>query len=143
VAPGFRPPRWLLLCTVGLVFGAFSNSAQAQVPGEQIGADGAPVVAPREMPPRPRLLDHAVGEDHRMSGEVLVEIAGQPSSQQLETLAARHSLVHLQSHTISLTNSTWSRWRIGDDRSVATVVRALAAEQWIRSAQPNYRFMLE
>jgi hypothetical protein len=42
-----------------------------------------------------------------------------------------------------LTNSTWVRWRIADRRSVPVVIRALEADNSVRSAQPNYLFALQ
>jgi hypothetical protein len=151
--PGFRPPGWLVLCTASLIFGATAHAAHAQVRGgdEADGADRTPpIMAPRG-PPRigrpagvrePRTNAPPAGEGRYVSDEVLVEVMGQPPGPAMDALAARHRLTFLQSHTVVLTNTTWFRWRIADDRPVAKVVRALEAERFIRSAQPNYLFTL-
>ena len=44
---------------------------------------------------------------------------------------------------VTLTGTTFYRWRIPDRRSVAAVVRALEADTRIASAQPNYRYTLQ
>jgi hypothetical protein len=75
--------------------------------------------------------------------EVIVELAGNPSNQTFNTLAARHRLARIDSQRIALTDSTWVRWRIADRRSVPAVIRALEADGSIRSAQPNYLFVLQ
>jgi hypothetical protein len=75
--------------------------------------------------------------------EVIVEFAGNPSNQTFNTLAARHRLARIESQRIALTDSTWVRWRIADRRSVPAVIRALEADGSIRSAQPNYLFVLQ
>jgi len=123
--PGFRPPRWLMLGMACLMAGLWSHPAHAQVRPENDASTAKRAPAGRYVP-----------------GEVLVEVVGQPSSAALDALAARHGLTPVHSHTTAITNSTWHLWRIADDRPVATVVRALAAERSVRSAQPNYRFVL-
>jgi subtilisin family serine protease len=49
----------------------------------------------------------------------------------------------VESHAIRLTGTTFHRWQITDQRSVADVVRALEADTGVRAAQPNYRFTLQ
>ncbi len=83
------------------------------------------------------------GERRFVAYEVLVGLPSNLTQQALDALARRHRLVRLESQTISLTGTTFHRWQISDQRSVADVVRALEAETGVRAAQPNYRFTLQ
>ena len=75
--------------------------------------------------------------------EVVVEFSGNPTDQIFAGIGARHRLNRLDTQRIGLTNSTWVRWRIADRRSVPAVIRALEADNSVRSAQPNYLFALQ
>src|SRR5207237_9828497 len=83
------------------------------------------------------------GERRFVAYEVLVGVPSNLTQQALDALARRHRLVRLESQAISLTGTTFHRWQISDQRSVADVVRALEAENGVRAAQPNYRFTLQ
>ena len=72
--------------------------------------------------------------------EVLTEIVGNPSQQVLDAFARRHRLTPLESQRLALLNATWMRWQINGGRSVPGVVRGVAAEGIVRSAQPNFYF---
>jgi subtilisin family serine protease len=74
---------------------------------------------------------------------VLVALPSNLTPQALDTLARRHRLVRLESRAIGLTGTTFHRWQITDQRSVADVVRVLEADTGVRAAQPNYRFTLQ
>src|SRR5262245_48384201 len=76
------------------------------------------------------------GERRFVPTEVLVGLPSNLTPQALDALARRHRLVRLE----SLTSTTFHRWQITDQRSVADVVRALEADTSVRVAQPNYRF---
>ena len=75
--------------------------------------------------------------------EVMVELPGNPTDQTFAGIGTRHRLNRLDTQRIGLTNSTWVRWRIADRRSVPAVIRALEADNSVRSAQPNYLFALQ
>lgn len=75
--------------------------------------------------------------------EVLIELEGNPSDAQADALARRHRLTRLQSQAFPLTNSTFFRWRINDNRSVDAVVRELSASANVKSAQRNNIFRLQ
>jgi len=75
--------------------------------------------------------------------EVMGELSGNPSDQTFAGIGARHRLNRLDTQRIGLTNSTWVRWHIADRRSVPAVIRALEADNSVRSAQPNYLFALQ
>jgi hypothetical protein len=78
------------------------------------------------------------GERRFVPDEVVIEVAGAPSTQAVEALARRHRLNRVESMRFQLTGTTMFRWRIADRRSVPAVVRALEADTGILSAQPNY-----
>jgi subtilisin family serine protease len=80
--------------------------------------------------------------EHRMvPNEVIIELANSVSQQQIEALQRRYRLTRVESHTFQLSGTTLYRWRIPDRRSVASVVRTLAANRI--AAQPNYLFSLQ
>lgn len=70
--------------------------------------------------------------------EVVIEVAGTPTPQAVDALANRHRLTRVESHSLPLTGTTFFRWRIPDQRSVATVIRQLQADQAVLSVQRNY-----
>ena len=124
------------------------------------GREGGDVVAPRKRnvrigppdsgTPRPGQSARRGGsgvppanERRYVPDEVLVELSGDPTNQTLAGIGARHRLNRLDTQRIGLTNSTWVRWRIADRRSVPVVIRALEADNSVRSAQPNYLFALQ
>src|SRR5262249_58843754 len=60
------------------------------------------------------------------------------TDQAAEALARRFRLTRLESFNFQLGGTKLYRWRIGDRRSVASVVRALQASGSVISASPNY-----
>ena len=72
--------------------------------------------------------------------EVVIEVDGTPTPDEVQALASRHGLVRVELQLFSLTGTTMFRWRIPDGRSVEQVIRALQADGTVRSAQPNYIF---
>ena len=78
------------------------------------------------------------GERRFASDELVIEAT--LSEQQITALAARLRLVRLESLRLSLTNTTFYRWRIPDGRSVPTVIRAVLADGSVR-VQPNYFYI--
>ena len=83
------------------------------------------------------------GENRFIATEVLIGLPSNVSEQALDALAAKHRLTRLQSQRIAMTGTTFHRWQITDQRTVADVVRALEADAGVRIAQPNYRFALQ
>ena len=75
--------------------------------------------------------------------EIVIELRNTVSPQQIQALQNRHRLTRLESQVSQLSGTTLYRWRIPDRRSVATVVRALEADNVVASAQPNYQFALQ
>lgn len=84
-----------------------------------------------------------VAQQSFVPNEVVIEVDGQPTDQDADALARRHRLTRVQSQSFDITGTTMFRWRIPDNRSVATVVRQLQADAGIRSVQPNFRFTLQ
>jgi subtilisin family serine protease len=84
-----------------------------------------------------------VADNSYISKEVLIEIDGTPSDEQVDGITRRHRLTRVQSQNFAMTNSTFFRWRINDGRSVDTVVRELMASGDVRSAQRNNIFKLQ
>ena len=109
---------------------------------DQLGKDRLGKGLPSPQPPRPSRVPPA-GEQRFVATEVLVALPSNFTPQALDTLARRHRLVRLESQAIGLTGTTFHRWQITDQRSVADVVRALEADTGVRAAQPNYRFTLQ
>ncbi|MDI1347045.1 MAG: S8 family serine peptidase [Pseudolabrys sp.] len=75
--------------------------------------------------------------------EVVVELSGGATPQQLEALQNRHQLTLLESQASLLSGTTLSRWRITDRRTITAVVQALEADAAVTSAQPNYLYSLQ
>jgi subtilisin family serine protease len=117
-----------------------------------------PVIVEEYMPPppppapRPRRARPAsgggggaasAGEQRFVPDEVVIEVVGIPSSAALDALARRHRLNRIAAQRLDLTASTLVRWSIPDGRPVREVVRRLAADRGVRSAQPNYVYRLQ
>jgi len=83
------------------------------------------------------------GNRNIIPNEVVIEVDGTPTPEQVDALARRHRLSRIESQSFDLTGTTMFRWRIPDRRSVASVVRELQADAAIKSANPNQRFQLQ
>lgn len=79
-----------------------------------------------------------ISERRYIPDEVVIELDGTPSQQEVEALARRHSLSRIESRVFPLSGTTMYRWHIPDGRPVSDVVRELEADGSVRSAQPNY-----
>jgi subtilisin family serine protease len=91
------------------------------------GGSGAPVISGPHVP-----------------NEIVTEMRGNPTDEIFALIGTRHRLNRIETQRIGLTNSTFVRWRIADRRSVPVVMRAMRADNTVRSAvvltQPNYLF---
>ena len=85
----------------------------------------------------------AAGERRFVANEVVIEVAGRPSPEQVDALARRHGLTRQESQSFDLTGTTMFRWAIPEGRSVNAVIRELEADGTVLSAQPNYRYTLQ
>lgn len=84
-----------------------------------------------------------VSDDPFVPREVVIEIDGTVTDAQAAAIGRRHRIVRLESFSLPLVGGTLMRWRIPDSRSVGAVVRELVADNTIKSAQPNFRFILQ
>jgi hypothetical protein len=82
------------------------------------------------------------GERRYLPNEVVVELAGATTGQQIDALAGRFRLVNLETVAFQLGGTTLVRFRIPDRRSVTVVVRALETDASVLFAQPNYLYAL-
>lgn len=82
------------------------------------------------------------GEQRYVPDEVVIEVAGAMTPQQLGALAQRFRLTSVDSFSFQLGGTTLARLRIPDRRSVTTVVRALETDASVLFAQPNYLYAL-
>ncbi|HVX91782.1 MAG TPA: S8 family serine peptidase [Xanthobacteraceae bacterium] len=85
----------------------------------------------------------SANERRFVPNEVVIEVDGSPSQQQVNALARRHRLTRMESQSFGITGTTLFRWRIPDRRSVTTVLRELENDASIRSVQPNYVYTLQ
>lgn len=113
-----------------------SNAAARPVPG--VDEPSQPSSQPRRTSGVP-----APGERRFIANEVVIEVAGRPSQQEVDALARRHQLNRQESQTFELSGTTMFRWTIPDGRNVSSVIRSLEADSRILSVQPNYRYTLQ
>ena len=82
-------------------------------------------------------------ETRFVKDEVVFQIAGNVTVEQLEAAVGRLGLTRLASENLAITGSTVVRFRITDGRSPAEIIPALAAIQLVAVAQPNYVYTLQ
>lgn len=102
-----------------------------------------PKRARKEPPRRGRSKAVAIADNTYVAKEVVIEVEGNPTEEAANALARRHRLTRVQSQNVALLGSTFFRWRIPDKRSVDQVVRELAGDGSVRSAQRNNIFRLQ
>jgi hypothetical protein len=113
-----------------------SNAAVRPAPG--VDEPVTPSAQPRRTSGAP-----VAGERRFIANEVVIEVAGRPSQQEVDALARRHQLNRQESQSFELSGTTMFRWTIPDGRNVSTVIRGLEADARILSVQPNYRYTLQ
>ena len=107
-------------------------------------ANGGGPAAPKGSVSRPRRDVAQTALDQRtVANEIVAEIDGSLSGAQAEELARRHGLARLESQNFPLIDATIGLFRVTDRRPVETARRELAAEASVRSAQPNFRYILQ
>jgi subtilisin family serine protease len=126
-------------------YGYGNDSSSAYAPQAYYPPSQDDYVLPR--PRRPRPVQQGVADvpadDSYVSKEVLIEVDGKPTEQQIDGIAKRHHLTRTQSQNFPLTGSTYFRWKISDGRSVDDVVRELIDSGDVKSAQRNNIFKLQ
>jgi subtilisin family serine protease len=83
------------------------------------------------------------GETRFVPNEVLCEIPATVSAQDLDAIAARHTMTRLETRAFRLTGRTLHRWRLDGGGTVAAMVRGMAGEPQVTGAQPNYLYTLQ
>jgi subtilisin family serine protease len=73
----------------------------------------------------------------------LAELPSNAPRQAIDRILARHRLTESETVTISLLGTSMHLWRIPDARQAGDVVRELAGELLVASAQPNYVYALQ
>jgi subtilisin family serine protease len=122
----------------------------SQSSAQGYGYGGGSYDTPSSSQPRPRrprpvqpVVADVAADNTYVSKEVLIEVDGKPTEQQVDGIARRHRLTRTQSQNFPLTNSTYFRWKISDSRSVDDVVQELLDSGDVKSAQRNNIFKLQ
>jgi subtilisin family serine protease len=95
-----------------------------------------PAAIVRAFPPPP-------GEQRLRRDEIVVEFASNTPRRAIDLILLRHGLTESETDTLALLGSTIHLWRIPAPRDAAGVVRELASEALVASAQPNYVYALQ
>jgi hypothetical protein len=107
-------------------------------------ADGGGPAPPKGRVSRPRRDVAQTALDQRtVANEIVAEIDGSLSNVQADELARRHGLVRLESQNFPLIGGTIGLFRVTDRRPLETARREFATEAGVRSAQPNFRYILQ
>ncbi len=112
----------------GLAIGVATGIILSQPPAG--ATEAAPQRAQRPNQPQRNARGSGVpaaGETRMVPDEVVIELPNTVPAATLNSVQQRHRLTRLESQTVTLTGTTFYRWRIPDRRSVAAVVRALEA----------------
>jgi subtilisin family serine protease len=113
--------------------------------GQQQSLSPAPT-GPQQLPSgfNPRVIDVPPPTENRfIKDEVVLQMAGNITVERLQAAVASLGLTLLASENLAVTGSTVARFRIGNGRSPAQIIRALATIQLVAVAQPNYVYTLQ
>lgn len=131
-------PNTFPVCARG--HGAMSGDCNGRPYVADLGGNGPP---PRDQNSGPRRnAGQAAATRNYLPGEIVAETDAMPDAQ-LTALARRHRLQRIASQNFPLTGSTVSLFRITGRRPVEDVQRELRADEAVRSAQPNFRYVLQ
>ncbi|ABA05500.1 peptidase S8 and S53, subtilisin, kexin, sedolisin [Nitrobacter winogradskyi Nb-255] len=120
--------------------GAMSGDCNGRPFVVDLGGNGPP---PRDQNSGPRRnAGQAAVTRNYLPGEIVAETETMGEAQ-LTALARRHWLQLIASQDFPLTGSTVSLFRIAGRRPVEDVQRELRADEAVRSAQPNFRYILQ
>ena len=106
------------------------------------GASGGASGKGKNNGPRRNVAQTALNQ-RTIANEIVAEIDGSLSDAQADALARRHRLARLESQNFPLVGATIGLFRVTDRRSIETVSRELATDAGVRSAQPNFRYILQ
>ncbi|MEH6950126.1 S8 family serine peptidase [Nitrobacter sp. NHB1] len=120
--------------------GATSGKCNGRPFVANLGGNGPP---PQNQNSGPRRnAGQAAATRNYLPGEIVAETAAMPDAE-LAALARRHRLERVASQSFPLTGSTVSLFRIVGRRPVVQVQAELRADAAVRSAQPNFRYVLQ
>jgi hypothetical protein len=119
--------------------GAMSGECNGRSFAADLGGNGPP---PQDQNDEPRRNSGQAATRNYRPGEIVAETATMPDAD-LMALARRHRLERIASQDFSLTGSTVSLFRIVGRRPVGQVQAELRADAAVRSAQPNFRYVLQ
>ena len=131
------------------VQGSIRLPPQQPSPPAPAGPQQSPSPAPAGQQQLPSGFDRRVidvpppTETRFIKDEVVLQIAGNITVQRLQAAVASLGLTLLASEKLDIAGSTVARFRIGNGRSPAQIIRALAAIQLVAVAQPNYVYTLQ
>jgi hypothetical protein len=75
--------------------------------------------------------------------EVIIAFAPDTTAQAIDQFARRYDLTQAETQNFPLIGTSLYRWRIGGNRTVASVIGAAGGENIVASVQPNYYFTLQ
>jgi hypothetical protein len=78
-----------------------------------------------------------------VSNEVIIAFAPNTTPQAIDQFARRYDLTQAETQSFPLIGTSLYRWRIGGNRTVASVINAAGRENVVASVQPNYYFTLQ
>jgi hypothetical protein len=120
--------------------GAMSGECKDRPFVAKLGGNGPP---PQDQNTAPRRNNgRATATRNYLPGEIVAE-TGALSDADISAFARRHRLQRIASQNVLLTGSTVSLFRIVGRRPVEDVQRELRADAAVRSAQPNFRYLLQ
>jgi len=85
----------------------------------------------------------SASERRFLPDEVILGIGADVPTPTLDELARRHSMTREETQDFPLTGRRMHRWRLSPRGSVTSMIRALASEPLVASAQPNYLYALQ
>jgi subtilisin family serine protease len=120
------------------------GDAACGYPPDTIPGGGGSGALPRARVSGPRRdVAQAVLNQRTVANEIVAEIDGSLSSAQADDLARRHGLLRLEWQNFPLIGGTIGLFRVTDRRPLETARREFATEASVRSAQPNFRYILQ
>ena len=119
------------------------GDAECGYPPDASGGGGARTPAKGKAGGPRRDIPQAAFTQRNFANEIVAEIDGSLSDTLADDMARRHGLARRASQNFPLIGGTIGLFRVIDRRPLETVRRELATEAAVRSAQPNFRYVLQ
>ncbi len=140
-----------LACAAPVIAGRAGAAPAPSAPGGQqtVGAATAQKATPPQKnagpasPLRRGFFVPSASERRFLPDEVILGIGADVPTPTLDELARRHSMTREETQDFPLTGRRMHRWRLSPGGSVTSMIRALASEPLVASAQPNYLYALQ